>query len=643
MTLVQVHRPWIQDRPTITGLLACYAAYMAAAGLGEWMIVTPGIAIVVWPPNGVILAVLLANERRHWPWWIGVAALGETTANFIWFHNPALPTLGYIGANSLEVLAAAALLSNFLKAPDLRFSTLTQVTAFLGIGVAAAPVIGATIGSAIDAAIGKNAFVVTWPRWWLGDATGILLATPLVISIVNAWRARAWPSGLQVLEAAGIAGALVLIGRWLSSEHLVYAFPLFVPILWAALRFEMRGTAFAALLLALIVGFYAQDGANPIPESGRAHHDAMMQLFIIVSASTGLIVAAIVRQYRKAASELARTNLELEQRVVDRTRETAEAERRFAATFENAAVGISIVDPQGVLVRVNQSMADMLGYGVAELEGRPLNLFTHAEDVAEGDRAWESLRTGTADQYALEKRYVRKDGELIWAQVCVSCVRTSSGGIAYGIKVIQDISARKASDEARQLLMREVNHRSKNLLALILTIARRTAATTPEDFLRTFEQRLLALAANMDLLVASGWQRLSLKELVRSQLSHFGSAFQDRFVVSGPPVLVPAQAAQAIGMALHELATNAAKYGSLSTEAGRVEIEWCFEGDDFVMSWRETGGPIVAKPTTRGFGSTLIESVVRTTLSGEVYMDFAPTGVVWRLRCPNSWRVLEDA
>jgi two-component sensor histidine kinase len=190
--------------------------------------------------------------------------------------------------------------------------------------------------------------------------------------------------------------------------------------------------------------------------------------------------------------------------------------------------------------------------------------------------------------------------------------------------------------------MREVNHRSKNMLTLILTIARRTASATPEDFVARFEQRLLALAANMDLLVASGWQRLNLEELVRSQLSHFGGTLQERFLVHGPPVLVPAQAAQAIGMALHELATNAAKYGSLSTDTGQVEICWNIDGQDFCMTWRETGGPRVSAPTTRGFGSVLIDSVVKATLSGEVSVDFASTGLVWQLRCPDTWGVAEE-
>jgi PAS domain S-box-containing protein len=638
MVAILMNRTWLDNQPGIAGLVTCYVAYMAAAAFGVWVIVTPGIPILVWPPNGVILAVLLAHQRSYWPWWIGVAVLGEATANLVWFHNAALPALGYMAANALEVVIAAALLQHFLKPSDLRFSTITQVTAFLGIGVAAAPVIGATLGSAIDAAVGKNPFLVTWPRWWLGDATGILLGAPLVISAVNAWRAKAWPTGLQVLEAAGIAGLLILIGLWLSSDNLAYAFPLFIPILWAALRFEMRGSALAVLLLAIIIGFYAREadtsGRQPLDD---AYHDAMLQLFVIVIASTGLIVAAIVRQYRKAATDLAINNMELEQRVATRTRQIEDAERRFEATFKNAAVGISIVDPDGVLIRVNQSMASMLGYRVEELEGQPLNMFTHEGDVAAGDLAWTKLRGGIADQYALEKRYVRKDGETVWAQVSVSCVRRPTGEIAYGIKVIQDITARKASDEARQLLMREVNHRSKNMLTLILTIARRTASTTPADFVERFERRLLALAANMDLLVASGWQPLSLEDLVRSQLSHFGDGLQDRFVIKGPPVFVPAHAAQAIGMALHELATNAAKYGSLSTDGGRVAIRWSVDGSEFHMSWQETGGPEVTKPTSRGFGSILIDTIVKSSLLGEVWIDFAPTGVEWRLKCPHDW------
>ena len=617
-------------------LVAFYAAYMLAAGFGRWMMVIPDVPITVWPPNGVILAVLLTQPRQTWPWWIVVGAVGEFTGNLIWFHNALAWALGYVVANAAGVIAAALLLAPYLDAPIRRLSTLPQVLAFLVIGALAAPAISATIGSAVSALAGKSAFFTTWPVWWLGDATGILIATPLVISTMNVWRDATWPTTAQVLEGAVIALVLAGLSAWEMVTAASHAFLLPLPVLWAALRFEFRGATLAVLGLAFAIGVHAQN-FDTVPGAfvNTAQLHAKMQALILVAASTGLIVAAIIRQQRQALSDLAQVNLELEARVAERTRAIEAAERRFKATFENAGVGISIVDSDGKLMRVNDSLAKMLGYALEEMEGHPLDQFTHPEDRALGEAAWDRLKTGAADEYDLEKRYIHKDGATVWGHTTVSCVRHPDGRIAYLIKIIQDITARKLSDETRQLLTMEVNHRSKNLLTIVQVIARQTAARSPEDFVKTFGARLRALAANQDLLVKSEWQRIDLGELVRSQLEHFG-AMGDRLVLSGPSVMVPPSAAQALGMALHELATNAAKYGSLSNESGKVEISWTVEGDLFHMTWREVGGPEVTAPGSSGFGTTVLDTMTAASTSGDVSIDYAPDGVVWQLHCPLS-------
>jgi PAS domain S-box-containing protein len=601
------------------------------------MMVIPGIQITIWPPNGVVLAMLLTQPRRTWPWWIAAGAAGELTANAIWFFNPLVWALGYVITNATAVTAAALLLAPFMRTPIRRLTDLRQVLAFLAIGVLGAPVISATLGSAIDAVAGKSPFLTTWPIWWLGDATGILIATPLAISAVNAWRERARPTAAQLLEGTAIAVLLAGLSAWELATDATYAFLLAVPLLWAALRFEFRGAALAVLLLTIAIGMHARslDATQVPPAAGVAEVHARLQALVLVAASTALIVAAIIRQQRQAVADLARTNAELEARVEDRTRAIEAAERRFEATFQNAGVGISIVGGDGILIRVNDHLAHMLGYSVDEMETHPLDQFTHPDDLALGAAAWDRLLSGTADEYELEKRYIRKDGAPLWGHTTVSCVRHPDGRMAYLIKIIQDITGRKRSDEARQLLTREVNHRSKNLLAIVQAIARQTAARSPEEFVSTFGDRLRALAANQDLLVKSEWQRLDLSDLVRSQLEYFGP-IGSRILLSGPPVMVPSTAAQALGLALHELATNAAKYGSLSNESGRVEVTWAVRGDDFFLTWCESGGPKVATPGATGFGTTVLKQMTASQLSGDVSIDYAPEGLIWHLRCPQS-------
>jgi two-component sensor histidine kinase len=184
--------------------------------------------------------------------------------------------------------------------------------------------------------------------------------------------------------------------------------------------------------------------------------------------------------------------------------------------------------------------------------------------------------------------------------------------------------------------MNELNHRSKNMISTVQAIARQTAAQTPEHFVEHFSRRLHALAANQDLLVKSGWGNVRLEELVRGQLSHFGAVLDDRVSVTGPNVLVAPRGAQAIAMAVHELGTNAAKYGSLSNDTGRVDINWSTKGDTFQMSWTETGGPRTEPPERSGFGSTVIKRMIESTLSADVSIEFAPTGFMWRLKCSIS-------
>ena len=170
------------------------------------------------------------------------------------------------------------------------------------------------------------------------------------------------------------------------------------------------------------------------------------------------------------------------------------------------------------------------------------------------------------------------------------------------------------------------------MLTLVQAVARQTAAREPEDFIGRFNERIRALAANQDLLVRNEWQGVYVEELVCAQLAHFADV-GSRIAADGPKLHLNAAAAQAIGLALHELATNASKYGALSVAVGRVDVRWRLEGDTFMMSWTERNGPPVSPPERRGFGSTVVDSMAKLSVGGEVQLDYAPSGVTWRLTC----------
>jgi two-component sensor histidine kinase len=214
--------------------------------------------------------------------------------------------------------------------------------------------------------------------------------------------------------------------------------------------------------------------------------------------------------------------------------------------------------------------------------------------------------------------------------------RTPHGKAQRLVNIVADITERKSAEDHIQFLMREMTHRSKNLLTVVQAIARRTAQTarTFEDFESRFGQRLQGLSASHDVLVDENWQGARLEELVARQLKPFAEPKGSRIGISGPPIVVSAQAAQAIGLAIHELATNATKYGALSVASGRIEICWSLgdvddEPGTLRLSWVERGGPPVSEPTRKGFGRTVIDAMLTRSLGGKVALEFDPSGLRW--------------
>jgi two-component sensor histidine kinase len=216
---------------------------------------------------------------------------------------------------------------------------------------------------------------------------------------------------------------------------------------------------------------------------------------------------------------------------------------------------------------------------------------------------------------------------------------------ANSLKALRDSEARlsvelstlKEREQQIQMLMQEVNHRSQNLLGIVLAIARRTWEAAPDDFMRRFEKRIHALSSSHNLLIQNGWQGADLEELVKAQLAHFGDLIGTRIFFQGAKMYVTPRAAQALGMAVHELATNAANYGSLSGEHGRVEATWhiLVEGYEpqFLIEWAEHGGPPIRKGAS-GFGSTVLSRMIEATLGGTAEVEFRSEGLLWKLKCP---------
>jgi len=262
--------------------------------------------------------------------------------------------------------------------------------------------------------------------------------------------------------------------------------------------------------------------------------------------------------------------------------------------------------------------------------------------VVEG---FEAALAKGLDIYESEYRIIRpSDGMVRWIFGRGRAIRDKDGRPVRYSGVDIDITERKQAEEQLRILMHEVNHRANNLLAVVQAMAHNMLDTTdPAEFVGRLTQRISALAASNRLLVTGRWQGVQLDELVRSQLSPFVNV-GERAVLSGPPLILSPPAAQTLGMALHELATNGVKYGALSVPGGTLRIAWNVvagnDGQAFEMSWLERGGPGVVAPIRTGFGHVVMARLTEDTLGGKVDLDFAPDGLHWKLTCPAA-RVLE--
>ena len=311
-----------------------------------------------------------------------------------------------------------------------------------------------------------------------------------------------------------------------------------------------------------------------------------------------------------------------------------EQRERWNATYEHAAIGIVEVDAEGRFLRINEAICSITGLTREDLLGSRLYARTHPGDRDVDEDLYRRQVAGDIGFYSLEKRFVRRDGRVIWIAVRSSTVRDADGSFLYGVRVVQDITDRKEAEERQKLLIDELNHRVKNTLATVQSLATQTARGTdsPDAFRQAFEGRLIALSQAHDQLTRRHWKSADLRDIVTGATAAYLVRSRDQIVFEGEPLTVTPRVALTLALALHELSTNAAKYGALSVPAGRIEIRWHVQRSApaiLRIEWRERGGPPVKVPSRRGFGSRFIEGSVAAELQGTAKLDFDAAG----LRC----------
>ena len=341
-------------------------------------------------------------------------------------------------------------------------------------------------------------------------------------------------------------------------------------------------------------------------------------------------VSQVVYAEDKTPKRIVGTNFDVTERFLAEQEIRASRERLDLAVGAHN-IGIFDLDVASGRVLWNPELEVIFGLPPGGFEGHFDDFRRRAlpEDVAELQAKTDAALAERRDVVDYAYRILRPDGEIRWLEGRARVVYGGDGAPERVVGTIMDVTERKAAEQHQRLLVNELNHRVKNTLAIVQAItwqSFRSGGMTLRAR-EAFEGRLTALAAAHDVITRQNWEAGSIDRIIKVAVAPHDPG-DGRLAVSGPPVALEPKSAVALAMAMHELATNAVKYGALSTADGRVDVCWTADRSFLRLTWCETGGPPVVEPIERGFGARLLERGLAEDLHGEVRLEFRPTGVL---------------
>jgi PAS domain S-box-containing protein len=343
--------------------------------------------------------------------------------------------------------------------------------------------------------------------------------------------------------------------------------------------------------------------------------------------------------YRKTR-QLERFNAELEDRVRARTAELEESTARLKESEQrrNLALAAGSMGSWDWDWINGDWMWDEGQYRIFGLDPKSFVVTTanveallHPDDLGELRKAIAQFNKG-ARSYEADFRVTRPDGEVRWCVGTAAATVNRAGRVVRVSGVTVDITERKRAEERQSLLAREVDHRAKNALALAQSIVRLTRGETIKAYIQAVEGRISALARVHTILSLSSWQGAEIGKLVDEELAPYSTGDQISF--RGADIQLQPATAQTLALVLHELVTNSAKYGALSTLSGRLSLHWAIQGDALELVWEEKDGPLVEKPASRGFGTRSVIASIESQLGGQADFNWRSEGLICRLSVP---------
>jgi PAS domain S-box-containing protein len=606
--------------------LAVGIAYFLSARLSLALLTKPDGVAVFWPAAGVAAGVLIAlGPSARWP--VAAGAMVATIVANLLGDRTLLSSLAFALCNAGEAVLTAGLIQHYFGS-SFSLGRLRHV-----LGLLAAAVVGAAV-SGIGGSIGYIFFqgstapaLTTWEHWFASDALGIVTVAPVLIGLAAA--ARDHPPRGELIEG-GVAlvattamGALVIFlprQPWASVVSIALLFPV---LLWLAARCRPVFGAAAAFIISFTIVWTTTFGIGLFGDVDFPIADRILgaQAGILAVSLCAFVLAALFAERRQHEMVL------------------MESEARLQEALKAGNVTAFDWDVRAGLSQRSENAVRILGLDPHQ----PFTATRFLAQVHPDDRArFKALVRAIRPEnpfYAITFRFIRPDGREMWLEESASAEFDAAGRFLRLKGLTRDITARKRAEERQDLLIAELDHRVKNVLARVAVVAMytRQGSSSMDQFVKTLDGRIQAMATAHSLLSQSRWHGVGLTDLVRHQLAPY--ATDANMTTSGPDVVLPAAATQAVAMVLHELVTNAAKYGALSTSDGRVSVNWDRLPNEgtapkLTIIWREIAGPPIAAPVRPGFGASLIRDLIPHELGGTVDLGFLADGACCKIEFP---------